>query len=130
MAKVEILPATREDYEEAMEALYGGEARALPARVIAFVGKYDGRVLGFGGVAFFPGGARMAFCDVGDEGRKFPVALHRAALMTIAAAKRAGVRKLVVTEKNMHEKTPNWLKHLGFEKVSGSVETIYVRHLG
>jgi len=128
MSKVEIVPATREDYERAMVTLYGA-AKAAPTRIVAFAGKKDGQVLGIGGIAFYSSGVRMAFCDVGDEGRRHKVSLHRAALMTIAAAKKMGVRKLVVTEDNMHEKSPNWLARLGFEKTSAGGMTLYVRSL-
>lgn len=128
MSKVEIVPATRGDYEAATAALHG-RSEAAPTRIIGFAGKIDGRVIGVGGVAFYPNGARVAFCDVGDEGRRYKVALHRAALMTILKARAMGVRRLVVPEQGMHEKTPWWLIRLGFDRVSIGGVSFYVREI-
>lgn len=127
LPKVEIVPATRADYEAAMLALHGAPEGA-PTRVIGFAGKVDGRVIGVGGIAFYPN-VRIAFCDVGDEARKYKVSLHRAALMTIEKAKEMGVRRIVVTEERMHEKTPKWLLRLGFEKKTVKEVSFYVRSL-
>lgn len=128
LPKVEIVPATREDYEAAMVALHGAPSGA-PTRVIGFAGKIDGRVIGVGGVAFYPSGVRIAFCEVGDEARKYKISLHRAALMTIEKAKAMGVRRIVVTEERMHEKTPHWLLRLGFTKMTVKEVSFYVRSL-
>lgn len=127
LPKVEIVPATREDYEAAMLALHGAPSGA-PTRVVGFAGKIGGRVIGVGGVAFYPN-VRIAFCDIGDEARKYKVSLHRAALMTIEKAKQMGVRRIVVTEDRMHEKTPHWLIRLGFEKMTVKGVSFYVRSL-
>ena len=126
--KVEIVPATRDDIITAMLELYG-EVRDIPLRVMAFAGRYGNRVLGVGGVAFYPNGARVAFCDVGDEGRKHKIALHKAALMTIEAAKAMKVRTLLVTTDGMHDKTPAWLLRLGFEPKFFEGRAVYVREL-
>lgn len=128
LPKVELVPATREDYAAATVALHG-EATAPPTRIVGFAGKIDGRVIGVGGVAFYPSGVRIAFCEVGDEARKYKVSLHRAALMTIEKAKAMGVRRIVVTEERMHEKTPNWLIRLGFTKMTVKEVSFYVRSL-
>ena len=123
--KVEIVPATRADIEKAMIALYG-QVYPIHVRMIAFVGKIGDEVLGFGGIAFMPDGIRMAFCDVGDKGRSHPVALHRAAKMTMDAAVRYRVGKLYATIRGMHPKSPRWLQKLGFipEIIGG--ELVYV----
>lgn len=129
MAKVEIVPATLADIESIMVTLYG-KVTAVPTRVMAFAGRTDdGKVLGVGGVAFYPTGARVAFCDVGDEGRSYKIALHKAALMTIAAATRMRVKRLIITVDTMHPKTPKWALRLGFTELEAEGKTFYVRDL-
>ena len=128
MAKVEIAPASREDIKAAMR-LFSGREWEIPVRVVAFAGKIDGRVIGVGGIAFRPDGHRAAFCDVGEEGRSYPIALHRAALMTIAAAKKAKVKRLIATTRSMHPKSPHWLIRLGFRVETFDGGVFYVRDL-
>ena len=128
MGKVELVPATAADCESAAIALYG-KVTAIPVRIAAFAGKLDGRVLGVGGVAFYPNGARVAFCDVGDEGRRHKIALHKAALMTIQLARALRVRRLLVTVNGMHEKTPRWIERLGFVRMEMGKEAAYVLDL-
>ncbi len=110
----ELRPATHADVLEAFRTLYGAE-KEPPVRILGVTGRLGDRVIGIGGIAFYPNGARVAFCDVSDEGRRFPVSLHRAARMVLENARRFGVRKVVVAAgPDVHEKTPNWLRHLGF----------------
>ena len=112
-----IQPATRETCRAAFEHLYG-EARDVPCRILGFTGSVDGKVIGLGGIAFYANGARVAFCDISDEGRQFPLSLHRAAPMLFDQAKKLGVKRVVVLDSaEVHEKTPNWLRHLGFERM-------------
>ncbi|MBV8663847.1 MAG: hypothetical protein JO107_12150, partial [Hyphomicrobiales bacterium] len=108
--RVEITPATRADIAEAMR-VFSGEEGELPARVLAFAGRLDGRLLGVGGVLFRPDGHRVAFCDVGDEGRRHVMTFHRTAIRVIKAAKAAGVRRLIAVA--AHERSPHWLTRLG-----------------
>lgn len=119
-----IRPATKEDVARATAHLYGQE-KTPPVRVLAYVGEVDGRVICVGGVAFYADGQRIAFCDIDDEGRKYPLSLHRGAKMAIAAAHRFGVRKIIVCQKGMHEKTPRWLAHLGFRPMQVAGEMVY-----
>lgn len=114
MASPELRPATREDIVAAFLHLYGKE-QPVPLRVLAKTGRIDGKVVAVGGIAFYPSGARLAFCDISDEGRKYPLSLHRGAKLVLKEAKRFGVKTVVVLcGDDVHEKTPNWLKHLGF----------------
>ncbi len=109
-----IRPATRETCRAAFEHLYG-EARDVPCRILGFTGSLNGKVIGLGGIAFYANGARIAFCDISAEGRSFPLSLHRAARMLFGQAKNLGIKRVVVLDSaEVHEKTPNWLRHLGF----------------
>jgi hypothetical protein len=130
MANPEIRPATREDVREAFLNLYG-EARDPPVRIIAYTGRVDGRVIAVGGIGIYENGARTAFCDVSDEGRKYPLSLHRAAILVLKKAQRLGIRTIfVVDEERVHQKTPNWLRHLGFEERRGADGLFYVWRAG
>lgn len=112
----ELRPATRADVSAAFEHLYG-EDRPLPYRVLAYTGTVAGKVIAVGGIAFLKTGAPIAFCDISDEGRKYPLSLHRGAMLVLKEAKRFKVKNIAVTiDENMHEKTPNWLTHMGFKR--------------
>ena len=93
MARVTLSPATSADFAEL--AARSPNTPPLPkVQTIAIAGKVDGRVIAIGGVCFLPNGQRHAFADIGDEARKFPIALHKAALATIALAKQYRVKRL------------------------------------
>lgn len=110
----ELRPATREDVEAAFLHLYGRE-QPVPVRILAHTGHVDGKVIAVGGIALYPSGARIAFLDIANEGRKYPLSLHRGAKRVLEDAKKFGVKTVVVLcGDDVHEKTPNWLKHLGF----------------
>ena len=128
MARVELVPATEEDCREAMRMFSGFES-PMPMRVLAIAGRVDGKLLGVGGIAFRPDGFRVAFLDVGDEGRGYPVALHKAALKVIEMAREAKVHRLVATTTSMHPKSPKWLIHLGFRVEMFDGGMVYVRDL-
>lgn len=116
--RVALAPATRETCRAAFEHLYG-EAREVPCRILGFTGSVDGKVIGLGGIAFYANGARVAFCDVSDEGRGYPVSLHRAARMLFGQARKLGIKRVVVIDSaEVHEKTPGWLRHLGFQRAA------------
>lgn len=110
----ELRPATRADVEAAFNHLYG-ETRAVPVRFFGYTGSVDGKVIAVGGIALYPSGARIAFCDISDEGRRFPLSLHRGARLVLKEARRLGIRRIAVGLEDNHEKTANWLAHLGFK---------------
>lgn len=111
----ELRPATRADIVEAFRHLYG-EERPVPIRVLAMTGRVGGKVIAVGGIALYANGGRLAFCDISDEGRKFPLSLHRGAKMVLQEAKRFGIKRIVVeADGHNHDKTPGWLLHLGFK---------------
>lgn len=109
----ELRPATRADISAAFTHLYG-EERAVPVRVFGYTGSVGGKVLAVGGIAIYPNGARIAFCDISDEGRRYPLSLHRGAKIVLEQARKMGIKRIGVHLDDNHEKTPNWLKHLGF----------------
>lgn len=115
MTKPELRPATRADITAAFTHLYG-EARSIPVRVFGYTGSVDGKVIAVGGIAMYPNGARVAFCDISDEGRKYPLSLHRGAKIVLKQARQLGIKRVVVGIDDNHEKTPNWLAHLGFKR--------------
>jgi len=111
----ELRPATRADIVAALRHL--GHDEKIPNRVIAYTGRVDGKVIAVGGIAFYPSGGRVAFCDISDEGRRFPLSLHRGARLVLKEARRFGVKRVVVMDgPEVHAKTPGWLAHLGFRR--------------
>ena len=113
----ELRPATHADIVEACRYLYG-EEKPIPCRVFAYTGRVDGKVIAVGGIAFMPGGARIAFCDVSDEGRKYALSLHRGAKIVLEQARRLKIKNVVVVDHDAnHAKTPKWLMRLGFEPI-------------
>ena len=124
--RAEIRPATRADVLEAFRNLYGQE-KDPPVRIMGFTGRVCDRVIGVGGVAFYPNGARVMFCDISDDGRRFPVSLYRAAKMVLERAKQMRVPCVVVVDgPDVHPKTPNLLRHLGFRRWEDGMNTGWV----
>ena len=122
----ELRPATKADIADAFRNIYG-ESREIPTRILALTGSVGGRTICVGGIAFWPNGARQAFCDISDEGRQYPKSLHRGAKTVLDMAKRMGVGKVIVVQgPDTHEKTPNWLRHLGFARQTIDGRLVYV----
>lgn len=112
----ELRPAQRADVLEALHHLYGHDC-PIPTRVLAYTGRVNGKVIAVGGIALYQTGGRIAFCDISDEGRAFPLSLHRGAKIVLREAKRLGIKRIVVLEgDDVHAKTPNWLARLGFKR--------------
>lgn len=116
MTNPEIRPATREDVLEAFRHLYGKDC-GIPTRFLGYTGRVDGKVIAVGGIALEANGARVAFCDISDEGRAYPLSLHRGAKIVLKQAKKLGIRRIVVLEsEEVHPKSPAWLARLGFKR--------------
>lgn len=78
-------------------------------------GRVDGKVIAVGGIAIYPNGGRVAFCNISDEGRRYPLSLHRGAKMVLQEAKKFGIKRIVVeADGRNHDKTPAWIARLGF----------------
>ena len=127
MPKVTLTPATRADFAE-LAAVSENTPAVPPVRVLALAAKVDGRVIGIGGVAFFPTGQKVAFADITDEARKYPVSIHKAGLAAIDLARRHGIRQLVATGES-HDASRRWLLRLGFLPVDVGAGVNYVRDL-
>lgn len=127
IGRVTLTPATRDDFAE-LAIRSANTPDTPPVRVLAFAGKVDGRVIGIGGIAFFRNGQKVAFADITDEARKYPIAVHKAGLKTLALAKQYGVKKLVATGES-HEASERWLLRLGFRKEIVGEVTDYVLEL-
>ena len=104
---VTLEPASADDFRAVSHGL-------PPVRVRGFAGKKDGILLGVGGIAF-TAGAPTAFVELTEEARKHPVALHKAALKTLAMAREMGLRRLVATSTTGHPAAERWLLRLGFK---------------
>lgn len=116
--------ATREDFEELASRSKNTPA-IPPVRVLALAAKVDGRVIGIGGIAFLRTGQKMAFADITDEARNYPVAIHKAGRAALDLAKRHGIKQLVAVGES-HEASKRWLLRLGFEPVEVSGTVNYV----
>lgn len=124
MPRVTLEPATREDFAE-LAAVSKKTPAAPPMRMLALAAKVDGRVIGIGGIAFNRYGQKVAFADITEEARKYPVSIHKAGLAAIALAKKQGLKQLVATGES-HEASVRWLIRLGFRPVAVGNEVNFV----
>ena len=122
--RARLVPATAADFAE-LAARSPDTPSAPPVRVIAIAGKVGDRVIAIGGVAIWPNGVKQAFADIGPEARKYPVTLHRAALVTIDLARKHNIRQLRAVAAEPKEAAVRWLVRLGFKHVEGT-EADYV----
>lgn len=106
--KIEISPSSVADF-----IAMAGELP--PVRAHAFTGKRGDEILGIGGIANLPDGTKLAFAHLNDEARKYPVSLHRAALMTMKLARESGVKRLVAIADKSQPAARRWLERLGFQ---------------
>lgn len=119
MARVTLSPATAADFAEF--AARSPNTPPLPkVQTIAIAGKIDGRVIAIGGVCFLRNGQRQAFADIDDEARKYPIACHKAALATIALARKHKIWRLTATTSSGLERDLRWLLRLGFKPEDGT----------
>ena len=111
----------------------------LPYRIRAITATVDDRVIGLGGVAFPPHGPAIAFAELVPrpaeprcsatsgysdsrgasesipEAKRYPVAFHRAGLMTMAMIRASGIAQVVATAEADDARAVRWLSRLGFE---------------
>lgn len=90
----------------------------LPWRIKGWTGERDGEVLGVGGLAFLPDGTVAAFLRCTDEGRKYAVSLHKAALRVLQDARELGISRLVALAEQDIAPARRWLLRLGFEPMT------------
>ena len=108
---VKITRATKEDIEGHNFTFL---AKGSMPTLSAWVGKLDGRILGFGGLAKSEN-RWVACCEVYEEGRQYKYAIARTAKRVIADAKARGI-KFVYADMDMKEDgAKRWAESLGFE---------------
>jgi hypothetical protein len=94
-----------------LAALAPGDARPT---MKAWVGTVDGRIVGFGGLAF-KHGRWIAFCDLSEYARPHRRAIVRAGRSVIAEARRAGHRFVYAHADGDEPMARRWLESLGFQ---------------
>ena len=108
---VKITRATKEDID-------GWDFPLIPKgsmpTVIAWVGKLDGRILGWGGLMRFDG-RWSAFCEVYEEGLQHKYVIARTALRVMADAKARGIKFVYADMDPKFEGAKRWAESLGFE---------------
>ncbi|HXI76103.1 MAG TPA: hypothetical protein VNH21_03150 [Steroidobacteraceae bacterium] len=88
--------------------------RPLPSRIQAITAEIEGRIIGLGGFAFQPDGTVIAFAEISDEARKYPVAIHRAGLMAMDLIARSRRQFVVAEAQPGNPAAERWLLRLGF----------------
>lgn len=126
MSRPIIRPATTGDFERFTATHCGGSFRS-PIRIQGIVGELDGEIIAFGGISFWPDGTRLAFCDLTDKAREYPVLMHKAAKRTMAMADELGIKRIMATAVAGHPAAERWLLRLGFAPQKIGEATVYVR---
>jgi RimJ/RimL family protein N-acetyltransferase len=81
--------------------------------MIAWCGKVDGKIIGFGGY-YKESGRWIAFCNLDKEALRYKIELHRAAIVAMKSAKAKGIRYLYAELDSENEGASRWLQRLGF----------------
>lgn len=104
----------------------------LPHRIRATTAMVDGKVIGVGGIGYRPDGTVVAFVARAPGVAGYPVALHRAARMTLRAARASGIPTILAEADPTVEAAERWLVRLGFVHVGTSVnnKALYAWHRG
>lgn len=104
--RVTLRPLSADD----IRSFYGREPMFRVRGAAAIV---DDDIIGVGGIEMRPGMA-IAFLDVKPEARRYRVALHRAAQLTLATAKRNGLVPIYAFADPEIIGSERWLRRLGF----------------
>lgn len=112
MPGITVRPATREDIEA-----FSGER--LPVTVMALAGEVDGRIVGIGGLARVNGWL-VGFCDLSEEGRRYKMAIVKAARRILATARSEGRQFVYAWADPTEPNATRWLQSLGFVAVNES----------
>jgi len=114
-----IRPATRKDIDQLI-------SEPLPHRIRAFAVEENGKLLGVGGFVYQPDGTIAAFVLKAPGAEKYRVALHRAGLMAMQEAKKAGFRRVVALAEKTNPAAERWLSRLGFKQVMVEKEKAWI----
>jgi hypothetical protein len=98
----------------------------LPCRVRAFTGTLGNEVLAVGGMAFLPNGTIGVFLMAEPRARRFPLALHKAALAVLAEARALGIRRLVTFADPDLDAAEPWLRRLGFSPITIDQQQVWL----
>ncbi len=102
----------------------------LPHRIRAITVVIDGRIMGVGGLGFVADGTVIAFVHALPEAKKYPIAFHRAGLMTIDTIKRMGLQRVVAEAQKDNPAAKPWLERLGFRECVIAGHTVFVWNAG
>ena len=106
-----VRPATRAD----LDAFYAG--RGARPTVTALVGELDGEVIAIGGIAETDGKS-IAFFDMTDRARRYPIRIVKVARQILAQAVAKGA--IVHAQRDLNEPgAERFLEHLGFRPADG-----------
>lgn len=86
----------------------------LPTRIKAITAEVEGRIVGVGGFTFRPDGAVVAFAQIGEEGRKYPRAIHRAGRLAMKMVRDMGLPVVLAQAQDGNPAAGPWLERLGF----------------
>jgi hypothetical protein len=98
----------------------------LPFRIKAITAHIGDQVLGVGGLGYLPNGIVGAFVVMNAEGRKYPVAIHRAGLAAMRMIRESGEPRVVAIADHLVPSAERWLARLGFEAVTVDGVTAYI----
>ena len=98
----------------------------LPFRIKAITAHIGDQVLGVGGLGYLPDGTVGAFVAMNAEGRKYPVAIHRAGLAAMRMIRESGEQRVVALADELVPGAVRWLERLGFKAVTVGGVTAHV----
>lgn len=110
--RVELRPSCADD----ILALIGHPA---PYRVKALTAFADDHAIGIGGLVFAPDGTVWASVKLLDEGRRYKVALWRAAKLCLEDAAAHGIRTIYAKDEPGRAGAREFLQRLGFSQSDG-----------
>jgi N-acetylglutamate synthase-like GNAT family acetyltransferase len=111
--RVTLRPATADDFL----VLNGGPPAS---RCLGFTAISDDKLLGLGALIFGKDGSIWASCIITDDGRKYPLAIHRAGLALMRMARERGFSTVFARAQDSNPAAERWLKRLGFHPIDGA----------
>lgn len=73
-----------------------------------------------------PDGTVAAFVMMKDKARRFPLAIHKAGLRTMADARALGIKRVVAMAEDGVEPAARWLERLGFKSMNVNGKEVFV----
>lgn len=91
-------------------SFYGDVRQTMVARV----GVVDGQIVGCGGVAYVDGHP-IVFCDIPPEGRRYKVAIVKAANEVIGSVRASGCKVMFAYIDSSEPNARRWVARMGFK---------------